>query len=111
MALLKLIDSDTVLIGHSVDNDLHALKLCHGRCLDTCTLYSSARGAGHRPALRHLALAHLGRTIQTSAHGHSPVEDAAAALDLALLKVRLPPSLPPPPPHMHCQYHSSSRCG
>ena len=30
-ALLKIMDSDTILVGHSLENDLRALKMAHDR--------------------------------------------------------------------------------
>lgn len=45
-----------------------------------------ARGLPHRPKLSMLAYTHLKRAIQTG--GHNSIEDAQAAMDLALLKIR-----------------------
>lgn len=84
--ILGFVGVDTVLVGHSLDNDLRALKLLHGLVVDTCALYPHARGWPLRRSLRSLAGEHLLRHVQEAAH--SPVEDARAAMDLVLLKMR-----------------------
>jgi len=78
------------LVGHSLENDLKALRLRHPRVLDTAVLYPlrvHARGAPAKCSLRALTARHLKREIQQSEGGHHPIEDAVAALDLATLKL------------------------
>jgi DNA polymerase III epsilon subunit-like protein len=84
-ALLRLVSSRDVLVGHSLENDLKALQLCHLRCVDTAVLYGHG-SHGRKSSLRHLSQQYLGRTIQQSGGGHCSEQDARAALDLALLK-------------------------
>jgi RNA exonuclease 1 len=43
------------LVGHSLENDLHGLRLLHGRVLDTTDLFPHPRGPPSRRALRMLA--------------------------------------------------------
>lgn len=85
--ILGFVGTDTILIGHALDNDLRALKLMHGAVVDTCALYPHARGFPMRRSLRALSEEHLGRIVQSGSAGHSPLEDARAAMDLVLLKV------------------------
>ncbi|XP_047503559.1 RNA exonuclease 3-like isoform X1 [Pieris napi] len=85
--ILGFIGNDTILIGHALENDLRALKLLHGAVVDTCALYPHSRGFPLRRSLRALSQELLGRSVQRSSSGHSPLEDARAALDLVLLKV------------------------
>ncbi|XP_028171130.1 exonuclease GOR [Ostrinia furnacalis] len=86
--ILGFVGTDTILIGHALDNDLRALKLLHGAVVDTCALYPHARGFPLRRSLRTLTEELLGRSVQRGSSGHSPLEDARAALDLVLLKVQ-----------------------
>uniref|UniRef100_A0A1D2A373 Exonuclease domain-containing protein n=1 Tax=Auxenochlorella protothecoides TaxID=3075 RepID=A0A1D2A373_AUXPR len=81
--LARLLGPDTLLVAHSGENDLHALKMVHARVIDTALLYPHPRPPA-KSALRVLASRFLKRTIQKDCH--DPVEDARAALDLALLK-------------------------
>ena len=53
-ALDALIDSDTIIIGHALDNDLKTLRMIHHRCVDTVVLFPHAAGPPYRRALRHL---------------------------------------------------------
>jgi hypothetical protein len=45
----------TILCGHSLENDLRALRLLHGRCIDTVAAYPHPQGLPHKCALRKLA--------------------------------------------------------
>lgn len=87
--LLKAIDSKTYLVGHSLDSDLKALRLVHGRLIDTAALYPSPRGAPFKMGLRKLGNLFLGRDVQAGHgdSGHDSRMDALAALELALLKI------------------------
>ncbi|CAN6475901.1 unnamed protein product [Victoria cruziana] len=89
----KLVCKDTILVGHSLENDLLALKISHNLVIDTAILYKHPRGAHYKPALRILAKKFLARDIQKSASGHDSVEDARAAMDLVLLKIKYGPEL------------------
>lgn len=84
---LKLVYKETILVGHSLENDLLALKISHDLVIDTAVLYKHPRGS-HKTALRVLTRRFLSREIQESESGHDSVEDARAALELALLKIR-----------------------
>ncbi|KPJ08446.1 Putative exonuclease GOR-like protein [Papilio machaon] len=85
--ILGFVGNDTILIGHALDNDLRALKLLHSAVVDTCALYPHSRGFPLRRSLRALSEELLGRSVQRGSAGHSPLEDARAAMDLVLLKV------------------------
>ncbi|KAK9109078.1 hypothetical protein Sjap_017138 [Stephania japonica] len=84
---LKLVHKETVLVGHSLENDLLALKVSHGLVIDTAILYKNPRGARYKSALRVLSRRFLSREIQQSGHGHDSIEDARATMELALLKI------------------------
>ncbi|KAM8878600.1 RNA exonuclease 5 isoform 2-T2 [Spinachia spinachia] len=89
--LRKLLPSNAVLVGHSLENDLVALKLIHRHVMDTSLLYR--RDFGQRFKLKVLAEVVLERQIQTEDKtGHNPVEDATAALDLAQYFIKMGPS-------------------
>ncbi|XVE95596.1 hypothetical protein REPUB_Repub02eG0112400 [Reevesia pubescens] len=94
---LKLVHKDTILIGHSLENDLLALKISHDLIIDTSVLYKHPRGRSYKSALRVLAQRFLSREIQQSETGHDSIEDARAAMDLALLKIRNGPDFGSPP--------------
>ena len=66
MALLRLFSSSTILIGHSLDSDLRALRLVHGKCVDTALIYPHPRGFPMRLKLKKLAEDYLQLRIQNN---------------------------------------------
>ncbi|KAG0208366.1 RNA exonuclease 3 [Mortierella sp. GBA30] len=69
---LELIDKDTMIIGHSLENDFKVMRLIHKRVIDTAM---------------SLARQHLHISIQNSEHGHDSFEDAKTCLDLVRLRI------------------------
>lgn len=77
-----------ILIGHSLESDLKALKICHPLCIDTAVLYHHPRGRPLKPGLAWLTKKWCGREIQTKGEGgHDPEEDARACLELLRRKI------------------------
>lgn len=85
--LLKIFDKDTILIGHSLESDLKALKMVHYSVVDTSIMYPHKYGPPYKWGLKLLAEQHLQRIIQ-SEEGHDSKEDALASLDLVWKKLR-----------------------
>lgn len=52
-AILRVVGAEDVLVGHSLENDLKALKVVHLRCLDTALMYPHPK-KGRRSSLRYL---------------------------------------------------------
>lgn len=81
--VLALITSETILVGHAIQNDLKSLEVSHplGNIRDT-SRYSEFRklSNGKQPALKKLALHYLHVEIQ--AGEHSSVEDAQVTMAL-----------------------------
>ncbi|XP_013390047.1 uncharacterized protein LOC106158544 isoform X2 [Lingula anatina] len=86
--LQNLFPSDAILCGQSLNGDLHALELFHPYCIDTSVIYNLSGHRKMKTGLKRLAAQFLGRTIQDSSAGHDSAEDAIAALDLVLLKLK-----------------------
>jgi len=86
--LLKLITPRHVLIGHSLNADLLALKMTHPFIIDTSILYPHPRGPPMKSSLKWLAQKYLSREIQKGhgTAGHDSIEDARACLDLVKVK-------------------------
>jgi RNA exonuclease 1 len=90
--LLKLLTPRTVLIGHSLNADLNALKLTHPFIIDTSLLYPHPRGTPLKSSLKYLAKRYLDREIQKGdgttgpGAGHDSTEDARTCLDLVKQK-------------------------
>ncbi|KAF1332568.1 hypothetical protein FI667_g3569, partial [Globisporangium splendens] len=91
---LKHVPAEAILVGHSIENDLQALKILHHRIIDTTALYPHPKGPPFRSALRFLASTYLNKTIQTGSDGHCSAEDAVATLQLVKLKIKHGPTFP-----------------
>jgi len=90
--LVELITPQTILLGHSLNSDLTALKLTHPFIIDTAILYPHPRGPPLKSALKWLAQKYLNREIQKghgtigAGAGHDSIEDARTCLDLLKVK-------------------------
>jgi RNA exonuclease 1 len=77
-----------ILLGHSLESDLKALKICHPRCIDTAVIFHHPRGRPLKPGLAWLTKKWCNREIQNRGEGgHDPEEDARACIDLLKKKV------------------------
>jgi len=87
--LLEIITPRTILLGHSLDSDLKAMKLAHPFIVDTSIIFPHPRGPPLKSSLKYLAQKFLNREVQkgggTSA-GHDSIEDAKTCLDLVKKK-------------------------
>lgn len=90
--LLQILNSHTILIGHSLNSDLTALKLTHPFIIDTALIYPHPRGPPLKSSLKWLAQRYLNREIQKGhgttgpGAGHDSIEDARTCLDLVKQK-------------------------
>eukprot|EP00026_Physarum_polycephalum_P005001 Phypoly_transcript_05027.p1 GENE.Phypoly_transcript_05027~~Phypoly_transcript_05027.p1 ORF type:complete len:678 (+),score=133.86 Phypoly_transcript_05027:294-2036(+) len=89
--ILKLIPAEVALAGHSLENDLIALKMIHTCVIDTSVLFPSSQ-RGRKNALRFLTRRYLNRTIQTDTH--NSVEDSLAVMDLVRYRIAHPEEIP-----------------
>jgi RNA exonuclease 1 len=87
--LKHYVSSDTIIIGHGLENDLLALRLLHFSVVDTALVFPHPRGRPYRLGLKDLMKREIGLDIQTAGEeGHSSVEDAGAASLLIRKKLR-----------------------
>ncbi|KAL3774599.1 hypothetical protein ACHAW5_001385 [Stephanodiscus triporus] len=84
--LLSMLDEQDILVGHSLENDLHALRLVHDKVIDTSVIFRGMNG--RKFSLKHLSNILLHKKIQAGSNGHCSSEDARAALVLALRRAR-----------------------
>ncbi|KAL4942785.1 hypothetical protein BDV06DRAFT_156150 [Aspergillus oleicola] len=84
--LLSIITPRSILVGHSLNSDLNALKLTHPFIVDTTFLYPHPRGPPLRSSLKWLCQKYLGKEIQKGTTGHDSIEDARAVLELVQQK-------------------------
>lgn len=84
--LLTILTPHTILVGHSLNSDLNALKLAHPFIVDTTIIYPHPRGPPLKCSLKWLTQKYLGKEIQKGQTGHDSIEDARAVLELVKLK-------------------------
>ncbi|XXH02051.1 hypothetical protein Hte_008416 [Hypoxylon texense] len=96
--LYEFADADTILIGHSLDNDLKVLHMAHSRVVDSAIVVAEAVFGKHNRlgrlwGLKVLSRDLLGATIQMSKNGHDCLEDTLATRELVLFCLRQPEQL------------------
>ena len=84
--LLSVIHEEDIIVAHSGENDLKALRLVHNNIVDTSVIFRGDNGRKY--SLKHLSNVLLQKQIQSSSAGHCSKEDAEAALVLALRRAR-----------------------
>ncbi|KAL6572992.1 hypothetical protein OROHE_002468 [Orobanche hederae] len=88
ISLKKLLARGAILIGHSVNNDLQALKVDHKRVIDTSYIFKYASGpTNKKPSLSLLCKAMLGYELRKKGHPHNCLDDACAAMKLVLARL------------------------
>ncbi|XP_055696931.1 RNA exonuclease 1 homolog isoform X2 [Phlebotomus papatasi] len=80
--LLSMFHSRTILVGHSLESDLQALKMIHSHVVDTSVLYPHKMGPPKKRALKTLCIENLKRIIQENESGHDSAEDAEVCIQL-----------------------------
>merc|ERR1740128_645233 len=83
--LRKTLPGDCILVGQSLNSDLNALKMMHPYVIDTSVIFNITGERRRKTKLSTLANIFLNIDIQTAGKkGHSPEEDAKAAMSLVL---------------------------
>ncbi|PGH00955.1 hypothetical protein GX51_05504 [Blastomyces parvus] len=87
--LFQLLQPETPLIGHALENDLNACRIIHPTIVDTALLFPHPGGLPYRYGLRTLTRKYLKRHIQAGGGemGHDSLEDAKATGDLVRFKI------------------------
>ncbi|XAR74025.1 Exoribonuclease II [Bertholletia excelsa] len=87
-SMKKLLSHGTILVGHSLNNDLQALKLDHARVIDTSLIFKYGDETNfRRPSLNNLCKVVLGYEVRKKGAVHNCLDDAYAAMKLVLCKV------------------------
>lgn len=90
--LYKHIDSKTVLVGQSLQNDLRVLRMVHTRIIDSAILTKNLVEENcHRQwSLKTLCKELLNIEIQRGKFGHDSLEDAYASREIVISFIRQP---------------------
>ncbi|CAA0840993.1 Small RNA degrading nuclease 3 [Striga hermonthica] len=82
----KLLRHGTILVGHSANNDLQALKVDHTRVIDTSYIFKHAK-SNRKPSLSLLCKTKLGYELREKGKPHNCLDDACAAMKLVLARL------------------------
>ncbi|SCV04464.1 LAMI_0H16336g1_1 [Lachancea mirantina] len=80
-----LINRNSILVGHGLENDLNVMRILHRKIIDTAILYPRGR---FKSSLKNLAFEIISRRIQVGEHDSS--EDAIATMDVIKAKLGIP---------------------
>lgn len=86
--LRQIIPPDCILVGQSLNGDLHALKMMHPYIIDTSVIYNRTGERRMKTKLAKLTAEFLSETIQAGEDGHDSIEDSWYALKLVQLKLQ-----------------------
>ncbi|XP_023018743.2 RNA exonuclease 5 isoform X1 [Leptinotarsa decemlineata] len=86
--LKNLLPPDAILIGQSISNDLHALKMMHPYIIDTSVIFNITGDRTRKTKLQVLAREFLQEKIQISSKGHCSTEDSLACMKLVQLRLK-----------------------
>lgn len=86
--LRKLLPPDAILVGQSLNVDLHALKMMHPYIIDTSLIFNFTGERSRKPKLKTLARELLNEDIQLGQKGHCSKEDSIASIKLVQLKLK-----------------------
>jgi hypothetical protein len=101
-------DGGAIMVGHSLNHDLMAMRLNHQLVIDTALLFQYQGLVKCTPSLADLALQVLGKQIRVSQSEHDSMEDAATSMDLVLHALQHGVNPVVPPEVKVCGSHSIS---
>ncbi|XP_055350508.1 LOW QUALITY PROTEIN: uncharacterized protein LOC129597091 [Paramacrobiotus metropolitanus] len=88
-AIRKILPSDAILCGQSLNGDLSALEMTHPYVIDTSVIYNLKGNPRAKTSLKNLSQIFLSKSIQESEKkGHDSVEDSRTTMELVLLKLK-----------------------
>jgi RNA exonuclease 1 len=101
--LARVASRETLIIGHSLENDFRAMKLVHYRVVDTSIVYNHESQYPYKPSLVRIYAKYISKPFRVGDSGHDSAEDARATLELASHAIGHPVhkiEAPPQPPEL-----------
>lgn len=86
-AIRNILPADAILVGQSLNGDLHALHMMHPYVIDSSVIFNLSGVRRIKSKLKLLTSTFLGEEIQTGTDGHCSAEDASASLRLIKYKL------------------------
>lgn len=82
-----MLPPDAILVGQSLNADLHAMRMFHPYCIDTSVIFNITGDRRRKTKLQTLSKTFLDEIIQENEDGHDSVEDSLASLKLVQMKL------------------------
>lgn len=82
----KMINKNSILVGHGFENDLNVMRLTHNKCIDTSVMF--LRKGKYKCALKDLAFRMLGTKIQMGEHDSAI--DAITTMNIVKKHLNIP---------------------
>lgn len=86
-AISEILPADAIMVGQSLNGDLHALNMMHPYVIDSSVVFNLTGVRRIKSKLKLLTGVFLGEEIQTGTDGHCSAEDASASLRLIKYKL------------------------
>lgn len=86
-AISEILPADAIMVGQSLNGDLHALNMMHPYVIDSSVVFNLTGVRRIKSKLKLLTEVFLGEAIQTGTDGHCSAEDASASLRLIKYKL------------------------
>ncbi|KAL0270988.1 UNVERIFIED_CONTAM: hypothetical protein PYX00_008239 [Menopon gallinae] len=83
----EILPPDAILVGQSLNCDLHAMQMMHPYVIDTSVIFNISGVRSKKTKLMTLSREFLSEKIQDSNHGHCSAEDSLACMKLVKLKL------------------------
>lgn len=83
----NILPPDAILIGQSLQFDLHSMKMIHPYVIDTSVIFNIKGLRNHKTKLAILSEIFLKESIQNLASGHDSIEDSSASMKLVQIKL------------------------
>lgn len=85
--LKEILPADAILVGQSLNCDLHSLRMMHPYIIDTSVIFNITGDRYRKTKLQTLAREFLGEKIQVNKLGHCSAEDSKTSMKLTKLKL------------------------
>ncbi|XP_058797392.1 RNA exonuclease 5 [Phymastichus coffea] len=83
----EFLPANAILVGQSLNSDMHALKMMHPYIIDTSVIFNITGDRYRKTKLKTLVQEFLNENIQKGRSGHCSTEDSQASMKLVLLKL------------------------
>ncbi|KAK8866310.1 hypothetical protein M9Y10_009270 [Tritrichomonas musculus] len=81
-ALSSFASQETIIIGHSLENDFRSMKLIHKRVIDSSIIFNHDCQYPYKPSLAKLYKKYIQKPFRDQPGSHDSIDDARASFEL-----------------------------